>query len=64
MAMTLRLSEAQTEQLRQLAADEGVSMQALAVRAIEQYAANRSTLRDRLLAEIVAENAEVLRRLG
>lgn len=64
MAMTLRLTDEQTDRLRELAAQEGLSMQAIVVKAIDQYAANKAQLRERLLGEIVSENADVLRRLG
>lgn len=64
MAMTLRLSEEQTNALRKRADFEGCSMQAVAKRAIDQYLSNRD---DRLTAAIahVAENdAELLDRLS
>jgi predicted transcriptional regulator len=64
MAMTLRLTDEQTARLRALAADEGVSMHAMVLKALDRYAENKSQLRERLLAEIVSENADVLRRLG
>ncbi|HEX7739260.1 MAG TPA: CopG family transcriptional regulator [Marmoricola sp.] len=37
MAMTLRLSDAQTAALREQAESEGVSMQSVALRAVDQY---------------------------
>ena len=64
MAMTLRLSEEQTNALRKRADSEGCSMQAVAKRAIDQYLSNRD---DRLTAAIshVTENdAELLDRLS
>lgn len=64
MAMTLRLTEEQTERLRATAEREGESMQAIAVRAIEEYTTRRVARRDELLQQIVAEDADVLRRLG
>lgn len=59
MAMTLRLSEEQTNALRERADSEGCSMQAIAKRAIEQYLNNRD---ERLAAAIsrVADNDEEL----
>lgn len=62
--MTLRLTDAQTERLRSTAEREGSSMQAVAVRAIEEYSNRRMALRDELLQRIVEEDAAVLRRLG
>lgn len=64
MAMTLRLSDEQTQALRETAEREGASMQAVAVQAIEDYTSRRRIRRDELLAQIVDEDADVLRRLA
>jgi len=63
--MTLRLSEQQTARLREAAARDGLSMQAAALKAVEEYINRRTTARrDALLAQILTEDAEVLRRLA
>lgn len=64
MAMTLRLDEEQTARLRAMADREGTSMQAVAIRAIEEYTSRRVALRDELIEKIVDEDAAVLDRLG
>ncbi|WP_291797411.1 MULTISPECIES: hypothetical protein [Brevibacterium] len=63
MAMTLRLSAQQTESLRMAAEREGISMQAAALRAVDEYTQKRARGRSELLARIVEENREVLERL-
>lgn len=62
--MTLRLSEEQTARLREAAAREGLSMQAAAQKAIEEYTSRRAARRDALLAQILTEDAGVLTRLA
>ena len=64
MAMTLRLSEEQTAKLRATAEREGISMQAVALKAIDQYVDGRARRRDEILADIVTTRAELLRRLA
>ncbi|MCZ7536085.1 MAG: hypothetical protein M5T61_09260 [Acidimicrobiia bacterium] len=64
MPMTLRLTPEETEALRPVARRERRSMQAVAREAIAVYVSNRSRRRGELLARIVAEDAELLRRLG
>ena len=64
MAMTLRLSEEQTAKLRATAEREGMSMQAAALKAIDQYVDRRTQRRDEILADIVKTRAELLRRLA
>jgi len=64
MAMTLRLSEEQTAKLRATAEREGISMQAVALKAIDQYVDGRAQRRDEILADIVTTRAELLRRLA
>ncbi|MPZ53033.1 MAG: CopG family transcriptional regulator [Acidimicrobiia bacterium] len=64
MAMTLRLTEEQTKSLRAAAERDGVSMQAVAIRAIEEYTSRRVARRDEMLRQIVEEDSEVLRRLA
>ena len=64
MAMTLRLSEEQTQRLRETAERESLSMQAVAAKAIDEYTQRRTQRRDELLAKIVNQDADVLKRLG
>jgi predicted transcriptional regulator len=62
--MTLRLTEDQTARLREAAAREGLSMQAAAVKAVEEYVNRRAARRAALLAQILDEDAGVLKRLA
>jgi predicted transcriptional regulator len=64
MPMTLRLTPEETEALRETARRERRSMQEVARTAIAAYVAARTARRDEHLARIVAEDAELLRRLG
>jgi predicted transcriptional regulator len=64
MAMNLRLSDAETEALRQKAAQEGRSMQEVARAAIQQYVSDRpQRLRD-AISRVRTEDAELLARLA
>ena len=64
MAMTLRLTEEQTERLRETARREGKSMHTVAVEAIER----RTTEREQRVADAARrtseEHAELFRRLA
>jgi predicted transcriptional regulator len=62
--MTLRLSLEETEALRETARRERRSMQEVAREAIAVYVSSRTRRRDEYLARIVAEDAELLERLG
>ena len=64
MAMTLRLTEEQTARLREAAAREGLSMQAAAVKAVEEYVDRRAARRAALLAQILDEDAGGTRASG
>jgi len=64
MPMTLRLSPDETEALRETARRERRSMQDVARTAIAEYVQHRAERRARHLAEIVAEDAALLDRLG
>ena len=64
MPMTLRLTPEETEALRAAARRENRSMQAVARAAIASYVSSRAQRRDQHLARIVAEDAELLGRLG
>lgn len=66
MAMTLRLTEDETEALRSRAQLEGRSMQEVARAALRDYIdrASRRELLDRVLDQELPRYAEALRRLG
>jgi plasmid stability protein len=66
MAMTLRLTDDETEALRRRAAREGRSMQEVARGAVRNYVehASRRDLLDRVLDEELPRYAEALQRLG
>jgi plasmid stability protein len=66
MAMTLRLTDEETEALRQRAAREGRSMQDVARAALREYIerTSRRELLDQVLDEELPPFAEALRRLG
>jgi predicted transcriptional regulator len=66
MAMTLRLTEVESEALRRTADREGRSMQEVAREAVRDYIERRSRreLLDRVLAEELPHFAEALERLG
>jgi predicted transcriptional regulator len=62
--MTLRLTPAETEALREMAQREGRSMQEVARAAINEYVTRRTARRDEHLATTIVEDADLLRRLG
>ena len=64
MAMTLRLSEEQTAKLRAAAERDGISMHAAVMKAVDDYLDRRTARRDEILARIVTERADLLRRLA
>lgn len=66
MAMTLRLTENETDALRQRAQREGRSMQEVARTAVREYIdrTSRQELLDQVLEEELPRYAEALRRLG
>ncbi len=66
MAMTLRLTENETDALRQRARREGRSMQEVARTAVREYIdrTSRHELLDQVLEEELPRYAEALRRLG
>ena len=64
--MTLRLSDEEQELLRRRAAEEGVSMQEIARRAVREYVGLEGH-RDRLFASaqrILSAHADAIERLG
>ena len=66
MAMTLRLTEDETDALRLRASREGRSMQEVARTAVREYIdrASRRELLDGILDQELPRYAEALRRLG
>lgn len=66
MAMTLRLTDAQAQALRERASREGRSMQQVARSALDDYLlrAEDDELTDRLAERGADRFAELLRRLG
>ena len=66
VAMTLRLTDAQTEALRARAGKEGRSMQQIARSALDEYLmrADDDERTDRLAEQGAQRFAELLRRLG
>lgn len=66
MAMTLRLTEDETEALRRRARREGRSMQEIARQAVRLYIeqTSRRELLDQILDEELPRYAEALKRLG
>jgi plasmid stability protein len=66
MAMTLRLTEDETDALRLRASREGRSMQDVARTAVREYIdrASRRELLDGVLDQELPRYAEALRRLG
>ena len=64
MAMTLRLSETETEALRSCADAEGRSMQDVARQAIAQYVGRREQRLSDAIALVAEQDAELLDRLS
>ncbi len=64
VAMTLRLTDVQTEALRRKAAEEGRSMQEVAKAAIDDYVADRPTRLREAIERVRKEDAELLARLS
>lgn len=66
MAITLRLTDDETDALRRRAEREGRSMQQVARAAVREYIdrTSRQELLDEVLDEELPRNAEALRRLG
>ncbi|MDQ3664509.1 MAG: DNA-binding protein [Actinomycetota bacterium] len=64
MAMNLRLSEAETDELRARAEQEGRSMQEVARTAIAQYVADRPQRLRSAIDRVQIEDDELLDRLS
>jgi len=62
--MTLRLSEEQTAKLRATAEREGISMQAAALKAIDDYISRRTQRRQEIIEQIFTEDASLFDRLS
>lgn len=64
MAMTLRMTEDDTERLRARATQEGRPMQEVALTAVREYLENRSTRLATFAERVRTEDAELLDRLS
>ena len=62
--MVLRLSDEETEQLRQIAEREHRSMHDVALSAVRDRLTERQRLRERVMATFDTEHAELLDRLA
>lgn len=63
MAMTLRLTDEDAAALRAKAAEEGRSMQEVALTAVREYTSDRPARVRRMIRDIVAEDSALLERL-
>jgi predicted transcriptional regulator len=64
MAMTLRLTDEESELLRACAEREGTSMQEIARIAISQYVSDRQRRLQSAISSVVTEDAVLLDRLS
>lgn len=64
MAMTLRLTDEETEALRRTAEEEHCSMQEVARRAIREYTHRREASFAEAVDFVIKRDAELLDRLG
>ena len=64
VAMNLRLTDDETEALRQRAEQEGTSMQEVARAAIREYVSDRPSRLSGAIARVRTEDAELLDRLA
>lgn len=64
MAVTLRLSEEKTAKLRATAEREGISMQAAALKAIDDYVSRRTQRRDEIIEQIFTDDVALFDRLS
>ncbi len=62
--MNLRLSKEQSQALKKAAAEDGISMQEAALRAIELYSSRRRRILLESVEKIKSEDSELLRRLA
>jgi hypothetical protein len=64
MAMNLRLSPEQSEALKKAAAEDGISKEEAALRAIELYSSRRKSTLLESIKKIKTEDSELLKRLA
>ena len=64
MAMTLRLTDEESEALKRVAQAQGLSMQEAARKAVRQYTDDWASERDAFLQRFVVENKGLLDRLA
>lgn len=64
MAMTLRLSEKQSRELRKVAEKQGISMQEAALAAVDEYLSKRQIRLKEIINKIKVEDKELLERLA
>ncbi|NBU32621.1 MAG: DNA-binding protein [Actinobacteria bacterium] len=64
MAMNLRLSDEQSDALRKLASQEGISMQEAALTAIDEYISRRDLRMKSAIERVLSEDKDLLDRLG
>lgn len=64
MAMNLRLTQEQSDQLRKVAAELGVSMQEVAVTAITEYCERRNSRMKSAIERVLKEDKDLLDRLS
>lgn len=64
MAMNLRLSATQAKALKNAAAQDGISMQEAALRAIDNYTNRRSEMLKAAISQVLKEDEALLRRLA
>ena len=64
MAMNLRLSPEQAKALKRAAAEDGISMQEAALRAIDAYISRRRNKLLKGIEEVKTQDAELLQRLA
>ena len=64
MAMNLRLSPEQAKALKRAAAEDGISMQEAALRAIDAYTSRRRNKLLKGIEKVKTQDAELLQRLA
>ena len=64
MAMNLRLTEEQSQALREVASQQGISMQEAALTAIDEYIARRGQRMKSAIERVLREDQELLDRLS
>ena len=64
MAMTLRLSDEQSAALKRIAAQEGISMQEAALKAVDDYLTRREKRLGDVIRRVKNEDQELLHRLA